>query len=137
MTALAAEAASGPARVRWIQESGKELLFVDLSDTSAEQALEILKDFVRALEGRPKNSVLLLMDLTKSHYSPQVASRWKTALKAAKQSHFKASAAYGYSGMVSVALRGYLEALRLMGLAPSEGTFKTRPEALAWLVKQA
>lgn len=136
MTAMPADAASNPVRVSWIQEAGKDVLFLDLSHSTAEQSLGAIKDFERAVEGKPKGSVLLLLDLTKSHYSPQVVSRWKSTLKAARLAHMKAAVSYGYSGLMGVTVRSYREALRLLGLSSAEGTFKTRAEALAWLLKQ-
>ena len=123
-------------RVAWIQEAGKEVLWVNLSRASVPELLASLEDFERAFTGRPHGSVLLLMDLQETHYSPSVSARWKSAAKAADAAYLKASAVYGASGIVGVALRGYLEALRLVGRPLGTiGVFKARTEALAWLLQ--
>lgn len=127
---------SNPSRVSWIQEAGKELLWLDLSHATAIESLAALGDFERALDGRPQGSVLLLVGLTQVHYSPSVSARWKAAAKAAEASHLRASAVYGASGIVGVALRGYLEALRLVGNPRNVNVFKAKAEAAAWLAQR-
>ncbi len=132
MPSQAVEASSG--RVRWIQEGDKELLLVDLNQATSEEALGALEAFQKSLFGRPPASVHLLMDLSQTHYSPSVSSRWKSAAKTANATVLKASAVYGATGIVGVALKGYLEALRLVGMgSDSIGVFRDRNQALAWL----
>jgi hypothetical protein len=122
-------------RVRWIQDAGKEILFLDFKQATVAESLAMLDGLKPNLQGRPAQSVLALADVTGAHYDPSVSTRWK-ATRMAFAPIVRATAVYGISGMVAWSLRGAAEVQRLMGLARTgdeQKYFKARAEALAWL----
>jgi hypothetical protein len=121
-------------RVRWIEELGKEILFVDLKQATAAESLTALEEFNRNMQDRPQDSVLLLVDVTNCAYNSSVSARWKGE-SLARADFIRGSAIYGLGGMVALSLRGYAEVLRLMGfkVVDRQKYCKTRAEALAWL----
>jgi hypothetical protein len=125
------------ARLRWIEESGQELLFLDLHDMPANEGLRVLDGIPKFLEGRAPGSVLVLADVTNSGYDPAIATRWKAA-HLANAPYVRASAVYGLGGIIGVTLRAFVHVLAVMKLSrPNElMLFATRDEALAWLQKQ-
>jgi hypothetical protein len=122
-------------RLRWIQDGGKEIFFLDFKQATVAESLAMLDDLKKNLDGRPAHSVLALADVTGASYDPSVSTRWK-ATRMAFAPIVRATAIYGMSGMVALALRGAAEVQRLMGLARTgdeQRYFKSRAEALAWL----
>lgn len=122
-------------RLRWIQDMGKEILFVDLKQATVAESLAAIADFERSLQGRAAHSALVLVDVTACSYDPSVSARWKAAQRTFSPL-IRGSAVYGLSGMVAVALRGFIAALRLLGLTRFGDDLRlygTRSEALAWL----
>jgi hypothetical protein len=122
-------------RVRWIQDLGKEILFLDLKQATTAESLVALEDFKLNLRDRPQRSVLLLSDVTSAAYDSSVSARWKSE-SIACEPLIRGSAIFGMSGMVRVSLRGFQEVQRMMGLnrlAEVQKFCKTRAEALAWL----
>jgi hypothetical protein len=114
---------------------GKEILFVDLKQATVAESLAAIADFERSLQGRSEHSVLVLTDVTACAYDPSLSTRWKAAHRTLSPL-IRGSAVYGLSGMVAVALRGFIAALRLMGLTrfgDDMRLYGTRAEALAWL----
>lgn len=125
------------ARCAWIKHEGKEILFLDFSHASVETSLDLVNEFLRAMEGRAEKSVLLLTDVTGAEYDPAIAAKWKNA-RLAKSAEIKASALYGLSGLVGMAIRGFVEALALMGRPDGDQlkVFKTGNEAKDWLAQK-
>jgi|GEM_PF-2057908 len=122
-------------RVRWIQDGEKEILFVDLSNVLPDESLAALAECEQILKGRAEGSVLVLIDVTNAVYNPSISARWKAA-RISLAPIIRGSAVYGFSGMVGVALRGFADGLRLLGLnriGEEFRFFKSRTEALAWL----
>lgn len=125
------------ARLQWLRHQGKDILFIDFSHASVETSLDLIGEFFKALNGRAEKSVLLLTDVTGAGYDPAIAAKWKTA-RIARSSIIRSSAIYGLSGLVGMAIRGFMEALTLMGLLQESPlkVFKDAAEAKDWLVKQ-
>lgn len=122
-------------RLRWIQDEGKEIFFLDFKQATVAESLAMLDDLKKNLHGRPAHSVLVLADVTSASYNPSVSTRWK-GTRTAFAPIVRATAVYGMSGMVALSLRGAAEVQRLMGLARTgdeQKYFKTRAEALTWL----
>jgi hypothetical protein len=133
MSAMNQETAT--TRLRWIQDAGKEILFLDFKQATVAECLAMLDDLKVNLQDRPAHSVLVLADVTGAPYDPSVSTRWK-ATRVTYASVIRGSAVYGMSGMVALALRGGAEVQRLLGLArfgTEQKYFKTRAESLAWL----
>src|ERR1700722_14061369 len=64
-------------RVRWIQDGGKEILFIDLRQAPSPASLTALEAYIREMQSRPENSVLVLTDVTGCAYDSSVSARWK------------------------------------------------------------
>jgi len=126
------------ARITWIRYQGTEMLFLDFSDAQVEVSLDLIGGFMNALADREDGSVLLLTNVTDAHYDPAISAKWKTA-RLAREPKIKASAVFGLSGLVGMAIRGFMEAALLMG-RPLQGDqlriFKTEIEAKDWLSKK-
>lgn len=125
------------ARLAWIKHQGQELLYLDFSHASVETSLDLVNEFLKAMEGRGDKSVLLLTDVTGASYDPAVSAKWKTA-RLSKSAQIRASALYGLSGLVGMAIRGFVEALQMMGLGDDNHLkiFTDAKEAKDWLSKQ-
>ena len=115
-------------RIQFITHSGKQILFVDLSNCPAsvvEQIAQIVPDHIMT---RPRGSVLVLTDFTGAAFD-------KEALRTMKESavfdkpYIKRSAWIGAGSLPSQ----FYESLK--GFSRREfPVFQTREEALAWLV---
>jgi hypothetical protein len=124
-------------RLQWIHQSDRAILFIDLKDASAADSLLVLEGLPGVLASSAENSVLALADVSGSAYDPSVSARWKSAHLAFKPK-VRAVAVYGFSGIVGVSLRGFLDMFRLMGMVrfgQELRLFSTRDDALAWLTK--
>src|SRR5580658_407014 len=102
-------------RLRWIQDGGKEIFFLDFKHATVAESLAMLDDLKQNLQGRPPQSVLALADVTGASYDPSVSTRWK-ATRMAFAPTVRATAIYGMSGMVALSLRAAAQVQRLMGL---------------------
>jgi hypothetical protein len=125
------------ARIAWIKHQNQELLMMDFSHASVETSLDLVGEFLKATEGRPEKSVLLLTDVTGAAYDAGIAAQWKAA-RMSRSAMIRASALYGLSGLVGMAIRGFVEAMKLMNLSNENElkVFTTAADAKEWLSKQ-
>lgn len=121
-------------RVRWIQDSNQEILFLDLAHSTPEECLEALDSFSAHVRACGPLKARVLVDATEAGYDPSVAVRWKAKL-GAHASEVAATAVYGATGMVRVSIDTFTEVLRQLGLDPDRSLkiFSNRYEALKWL----
>lgn len=125
-------------RLRWIKIGDQDVLFLDFCRAKVEDSLALVETFRQTMQGRPPQSVLLLTDVTDAAYDASIASRWK----AARMEHAKAiraSAVYGLSGLVGMAVRGVVDMARLLGLPMVDKylrIFESEADAVAWLGQQ-
>lgn len=117
-------------RIRFISHQGKEVLLVDCSRCAAaelERLVLLVPSFVTA---QPKNSVLLLADFSGAQFDRKAI----TALKESAvfdRPHLKRSAWVGVESIPKV----YFQNIK--SFSQRELTaFKTREEALDWLVEE-
>lgn len=120
-------------RVRFIEHRGQQVLLIDYSGLQDEKALLDVVDQRKELVGdQPPESVLTLTDISSAHFT-------RNALTAAKEAavldrpHLKRAAIVGAE---SVSPRGTPEAVATFS-SRQWGQFKTREEALEWLVTEA
>jgi hypothetical protein len=128
---------STASRLRILPDGGKEILFIDLAGATVAQSLEVLGGVPSQLEGKAPKSMLILVDVNGTGYDPSVSAQWKTT-SLAHAGIVRAAAVYGMSGLTGLAVRGYMEALRLTGLGRHQEElriFGTKAEALAWLLQ--
>jgi hypothetical protein len=124
-------------RIYWFNHLGVSVLMMDFSRATPQESLDLMDDFAVAMEGQAENSVRMLTDLTEASYEPSISGKWK-AVRVKYDHQIKSSGVYGLSGLVGVAVRSFVDMAILMNL-PRAGKklriFKTREQALAWLVK--
>lgn len=116
-------------RIRFISHNGKQILLLDFSNSSAAEVEKICRAVPELVTPLPRHSVLILSDFTGASFD-------KESLRAMKESavfdkpFVKKSA---WVGADNVPLE-YSKSLRAFSLREFPA-FKTRDEALAWLVK--
>ncbi|HXB97180.1 MAG TPA: hypothetical protein VNZ54_03955 [bacterium] len=111
---------------------------MDFSRAVPEESLALIAAFHQAMLGRAADSVLLLTDVTEAVYEASIARQWK----AARMEHsraIRASAIFGLRGLVGAAVRGFIDAARLLGLSFVDQRlriFTSEAEACDWLGQQ-
>lgn len=117
-------------RIRFIRHRGQPVLMVDVSNCSSAEMIELSRVVPAYLSEQPKGSVLLLADFTGAKVD-------KAAFESMKQAavfdrpHLKRSAWVGTEGLPKV----FYENLKAFSQRELP-TFKTREEALDWLVAE-
>jgi hypothetical protein len=115
-------------RIRFIDHQGKEILLVDLSNCPANEVEKIARAVPDYTTVRPRGSVLVLTDFTGAAFD-------RDAVRAIKETavfdkpFVKKSALVGTEDL-PVSFHDELKTFSRRELLP----FKTREEALAWLV---
>src|ERR1700674_2858177 len=116
-------------RIRFISHEGKKILLIDFSNCSAGEVEKVCRAVPDVVTTLPRNSVLILSDFTG-------ASIDKEAIQAMKESavfdkpHVKKSAWMGAENFP----QEFSKSLSNSSLREFPA-FKSREEALAWLVK--
>ncbi len=117
-------------RVRFIEHQGFKILLVDLTGCTPEEVLQICKEVVRVVTGEPRGSVLLMADFTGARVDRETVTFIKEgAVRDAP--YIKRSAWVGVEAFGDV----WFKAVKTFSTR-SLPAFKTRDEALAWLVKE-
>jgi hypothetical protein len=117
-------------RIRFITHKGQQVLLVDVSNCTIEEMIALGRLLPTHLATEPKESVLLLADFTGSKFD-------KAAFESLKQAtvydrpHIKRSAWVGTEALPKV----FYENLKTFSQRDLP-TFKTREEALEWLVAE-
>lgn len=110
-----------------IVHNGKNIAVVDLSGTSAEQAIPLLVEAQEKIALMPKKSVLLFTDGRKAVFNKQSMDALKKfSLKV--DPHVAASATLAEEGLGHVALQAVERVVK-----KNLRSFHTRQEALNWL----
>jgi hypothetical protein len=118
-------------RIRFISHKHKKILLVDGSGCSAHQLEDLALLVPARVTAEPLGSVLLLADFTGAEFDKKSVDRFKPAL-VYDRPHLKRSAWVGMEGLPKV-LYEHLKTFSQRDLP----TFKTREEALDWLVEDA
>jgi len=117
-------------RIRFITHRGKQVLLVDISNCTPAEMNQLSRLVPAYVAAEPRGSVLLLADFTGSKFD-------KTAFESLKQAtvydrpHIKRSAWVGTESLPKV----FYENLKAFSQRDLP-TFKTRDEALEWLVAE-
>jgi len=116
-------------RAQFINHHGKQILLIDLSNCSPDNVDRIFRTVPDLVTTRPLASVLILSDFTGALFDAE-AIRVMQQTAVFDKPHVKKSAFVGTESFP----QGFFENLR--GYSRREfPTFKTREDALAWLVK--
>jgi hypothetical protein len=116
-------------RIRFISHKRKKVLLVDGSGCTAEQLEELATLVPARVTTEPKGSVLLLADFTGAQFEKKSLERLKPAL-VLDRPHLKRSAWVGTEALPKI----FYEHLKNFSQRDLP-TFKTRDEALDWLIK--
>ena len=117
-------------RIRFITHRGKQVLLVDISNCTPAEMNQLSRLVPAYVAAEPRGSVLLLADFTGSKF-------YNTAFESLKQAtvydrpHIKRSAWVGTESLPKV----FYENLKAFSQRDLP-TFKTRDEALEWLVAE-
>jgi hypothetical protein len=116
-------------RIRLINHHGKQVLVVDLSNCSAAEVEKIARAVPEFVTTRPRGSVLILSDFTGASFDQETIRAMKESAVFDKP-HIKKSAWVGAESFPE-AFRDSLKSFSRREFP----TFKTRQEALDWLVE--
>lgn len=117
-------------RIRFISHLGKKILLVDVSNCSAAELQRLAVLVPEYVTTEPKGSVLLLADFTGAQFDREAALRLKETT-VFDRPHLKRSAWVGVESMPRV----FYENIKSFSQRELP-TFKTREEAMEWLVKE-
>ena len=115
-------------RIRFIEHKGKQVLLVDVSHCSADELEKMALLVPSYVTSESKGSVLLLADFTGTEFDRIAIERLKVAT-VFDRPHIKRSAWVGIESLPKI-IYEHLKNFSQRDLP----TFKTREEALDWLV---
>jgi hypothetical protein len=116
-------------RIRFITHQGKQILLVDVSHCSAAELLRISRVVPMHVMPEPRGSVLLLADFTGAEFDREAITSLKESA-VFDRPHLQKSAWVGTENLPRV----FYEHIKLFSQRELP-TFKTREEAMDWLVK--
>jgi hypothetical protein len=116
-------------RIRLITHQGKAILLIDVSHCSAAELLKISRTVPHYVMLEPRGSVLLLADFTGAEFDREAITSLKEST-VFDRPHLKKSAWVGIENLPRV----FYEHIKNFSQRELP-TFKTREEALDWLVK--
>jgi hypothetical protein len=116
-------------RLRFISHRSKQILFIDVSHCSAAEIEKIFRAVPKLVIPRPLGSVLILTDFTGASFDPESIRAMEEAAVFDKQ-HVRKSAWARWEKFP----QGFCENLSKFSRREFP-VFKTREEALVWLVK--
>ncbi len=117
-------------RLRFIKHKGHSIFLFDLSHSSSKEMLVLLDQIKAAVERHAKGSLLILSDFSGTQIDKKVATRAKEVL-VLDRPYVKKSAWVGIEGLPHV----FYEHFKSFSQRDLP-TFKTREEALEWLVEE-
>ena len=117
-------------RIRFIEHEGKRILLIDVSHCSAAELAKIAQIVPSYVETKPLGSVLLLADFTGAEFDRIAIDRLKESA-VFDRPHLKQSAWVGTERLPKVFYE-HIKSFSRLELP----TFKTREEAMQWLVEQ-
>jgi len=117
-------------RIRFIEHGAKKILLVDLSNCSAAEVKRISELVPKFVTTHPKDSLLLLADFTGAEFDRETVTTMKEGA-VFDRPHLKKSAWVGTDNLPKI----FYEHIKVFSQRELP-TFKTREEALDWLVKE-
>lgn len=116
-------------RVTFIDHHGQQIMLIDFSNCDAKQVTQIVDEVQAEIEEHPRDSVLTLADFTGAQIDKAAAMRIKEAL-AMDRPYVKRSAWVGTESLPKV----FYENFKTFSQREFP-IFKTREEAMEWLIK--
>jgi hypothetical protein len=118
-------------RIRFIQHEGHKILLIDLSHCTAPEVRKLSELAPKFVSSHPKGSLLLLADFTGAEFDKETLTVMKEAA-VFDRPHIKKSAWIGTESLPQV----FYEHIKVFSQRELP-TFKTREEALQWLVQES
>jgi hypothetical protein len=118
-------------RITFVTHQGHEIMMVDFSNCKAKEILLLLDEIQQTVARHPRNSLLTLADFTGAHIDRVVATRMKEVL-VLDRPYVKRSAWVGAETVPHV----YYENIKVFSQREFP-PFKTREQAMDWLVKES
>ncbi len=115
-------------RVKFITHQEKRILFLDFSNSEANDVLRTIEDAKRLISANPEQSLLTLTDVTNARFNEEVGKGMKQ-LTAHNRPYVKAAAVVGITGIKRIIL-GAVMAYAKRNIEP----FDDMEEAKKWLV---
>ena len=115
-------------RVRWITHQGKQILFLDLTNCTAQEVIQSVNEVQRIVTTQPINSVRTLSDLNGAQFSRDAVTRIQE-VAVFDRPHVSRAALLGADSLPQV----FYDALKAFSRREFP-RFKTREEAMDWLV---
>jgi len=122
--------AGKPERLRFIGHKGHDIFLIDLSHSTSKELMLLLDQIKAAVERHERGSLLILADFTATHIDKQVATRAKEVL-VLDRPYVRKAAWVGTENLPHV----FYENFKTFSQRELP-TFKTREEALNWLVAE-
>lgn len=116
-------------RIRFIQHKGHKILLVDLSHCAAPEVKRIADLVPKFVSSHPKGSLLLLADFAGAEFDREAVTSMKEGT-VFDRPYLKKSAWVGTENLPKI----FYEHIKVFSQRDLP-TFKTREEALDWLVK--
>ena len=117
-------------RVHFVTYQRKRILLVDMTDCSPEEVTAAIEKVRRVVAAQPRESVLILSDLTGAQFTRDVVTRLKEVV-VLDQPFVKKSAMVGAEALPEV----FYQALKTFSRREFP-RFKSRKEAMDWLVAE-
>jgi len=117
-------------RIRFIEHRGKRILMIDVSHCSPKEVETMARLVPSYVTSEPQDSVLLLADFTGAEFDRIAIERLKESV-VFDRPHLKRSAWVGIDKLPKI----FLEHIKNFSRRELP-TFKTREEAMDWLVKE-
>ncbi len=115
-------------RARWITHQGKQILFLDLTNCTAQEVIQSVNEVQHIVTTQPINSVRTLSDLNGAQFSRDAVTRIKE-VAVFDRPHVSRAALVGADSLPQV----FYDALKTFSRREFP-RFKTREEAMDWLV---
>ena len=117
-------------RIRFIEHEGHRILLVDLSDCPAQEVRRIADLLPKFVSSHPKGSLLLLADFSGAEFDREAVTSIKEGA-VFDRPYLKKSAWVGTENLPKI----FYEHIKVFSQRDLP-TFKTRKEALDWLVSE-
>ncbi len=116
-------------RVRFLEYKGRQVLLLDFANCTDEDVFDMMLEAQKIVTSQPEASMLTLSDYSSGHFSRAAVLRMKETA-ARDRPYVKREAVVGVESMPEALYKGLRDFSSRKFPA-----FKTREEALAWLVE--
>ncbi len=117
-------------RVRFIEHKGKKILYIDFSNCSEEESLDVIEQGKKEVKSQPENSLLTLTNVNKTKYNSKVVGAFREFTKGNKP-YVRAAAIIGLSKIKKMIFK----AVKEFSQRPLQ-EFSDEEKAKDWLVIQ-